>query len=161
MADDAPGGPPPGGGHLDDRDGAPGVRGLVAVGGIRREDLIRELPAPGSLRLVIDDLGVESLAAKLDLGMDAKVVEPSGVVRQIQLRGDERYPLPVVEVNDTSTSRLPGPCAASLEQRRRGAASPYPSSSTELRQEKDRASKRPFSRASPARASRRAGVYAR
>src|SRR5688572_19511391 len=58
--------------QLDDRDGAPRARRPLAVIGIRGEDLIRELPEPGSLRLVIDDLRVERPPAELDVGMGAK-----------------------------------------------------------------------------------------
>ena len=67
---------------MDDRDDAPGASGPRAVVGIGREDLIRELPEPGSLRVVIDDLRVEWLPAELDVGMDAKIVEPTWVLRQ-------------------------------------------------------------------------------
>src|SRR3954465_15564758 len=91
--------------QLDDRDGAAGASGPRAVDGVRREDLVRESPEPGSLRLVIDDFRVEWPPTEADVGIGAKVVEPRGVLRQTELRGDDRYPLAVVEVDDTVAPR--------------------------------------------------------
>src|SRR4051794_24557802 len=66
--------------------------------------------------------------------MDAKVVEPRRVVRQTDLRGDDRYPLPVVEVDDAIASQPAGPRAARLEQRRREQQAHADPSSTEPQQ---------------------------
>src|SRR3954447_2385287 len=123
-------------GQLDDRDDAPGASGPRTVSGICREDPIRELPDPGSLRLVIDDLRVEWPPAELHVGMDAKVVEPRRVVRQTQLRGDDRHPLPVVEVDDAVASRPTGSRAARLEQRRREQQAHSDPSSADAQQER-------------------------
>ena len=71
---------------MDDWDGAPHPSGSLAVSGIRREDPIREVPEPRSLRLVDDDLRVEPLAAELDLGVDAKIGKPGRVLRQTPIR---------------------------------------------------------------------------
>src|SRR3954452_24900422 len=105
--------------QLNDRDGAAGACGPRAVSGIRREDLIRELPEPGSLCVVIDDLRAEWPATEGDVGMGAKVVEPRRVLWQTELRGDDRHPLAVVEVDDAVASRASRARAARLEQRGR------------------------------------------
>src|SRR3954468_20440609 len=123
-------------GQLDDRDHAPSASGPRTVSGICREDPIRELPDPRSLRLVIDDLRVEWPPAELHVGMDAEVVEPRRVVRQTQLRGDDRHPLPVVEVDDAVASRPAGSRAARLEQRRREQQAHSDPSSADAQQER-------------------------
>jgi hypothetical protein len=66
---------------LDDRDDAPGERGVRGNWHTAGRHDPRVARA-GPLRVVIDHLRAEWLPAELDVGMDAKIVEPRLVLRQ-------------------------------------------------------------------------------
>ena len=52
--------------EADDRDNPTSGGGTIAVGGIRREDAIREVPEPGPFRVIGDDLRAERPPAQSD-----------------------------------------------------------------------------------------------
>src|SRR4051794_2323946 len=111
--------------QLHDGDRPPRARGALAVGGIAGKDAVGQRPQPPALRLVGHHPGPERLAAEDDVGVGPQVVKPRRVLREAELRRDDRHPLAVVEVDDPVAPRLPAARASRLQQRR-GQQQPEP-----------------------------------
>src|SRR5271166_1855456 len=94
--------------ELDDRDGSVRLRGFCAVGCVGRKDAVGERPESFSLSFVADDRRLHRDATERDVAVRPKVVKPRRVRLGAGLRGDDRDPVLVVEVDD----RVAPYCAA-------------------------------------------------
>ncbi len=104
----AAGGPPPGTcwtsswKELEDRDRSTRSSGALAVGHAWGEEAIRNCPKAPQLRLVLNWLGLEWLRFKEHVRIRQGIPIPKWVAGKAPFGGNDRYPLTVVEVEDTA-----------------------------------------------------------
>ncbi len=88
------------------------------VGRVGREDTVSERPEPVAFRFVANHRRPHRNATECDLGVGPKIVKPRRMFRVSGLRGDDRDPVLVVEVDNRVPSHRAALRAAGFEQGR-------------------------------------------